>query len=188
MNAPLIPPNALQKAKLTVEDYLALHERGAFDEYAKVELIEGEIYCMNATYSQHGLTQFELGFQLNLGLKQIDSDLRIFTAISIQMPDSVPEPDIVLARPIGGAMMQLSHVALAVEISDSTIEFDLSRKLALYAREGVAEYWVADLQGRKIYQFWAPKGSKYSQNREVEFGQRIESATIAGLGADTASL
>jgi Uma2 family endonuclease len=187
MNAPVIPPNALQKAKLTVDDFLALHERGAFDAYAKVELIEEEIYCANATYSQHGLTQFELGFELKLGLKQMGSELRVYTAISIRMPDSAPEPDIVIARPNQGEMMQLARVALAVEVSDSTLDFDLTRKVALYAREGIPEYWVADIEHRKLHQFWSPDGEVYKGRREVVFGTRIESETIAGLGTDSTS-
>jgi Uma2 family endonuclease len=85
-------------------------------------------------------------------------------------------------------MMQLSHVALAVEISDSTLKFDLTRKLALYAREGIPEYWVADIKGRKVHQFWAPDGGKYASSREVAFGVRIDSVTIAGLSVETVSL
>jgi Uma2 family endonuclease len=189
MNAPASLSNRLQKAKLTVEDFLLLYEHGAFDSYSKVELIEGEIYFVNAAYARHGYAQLELGAELRFSLKNLGSDLRTFTAIAIRMPASVPESDIVIALPVEGkTMMHLSHVALAVEISDSTLKFDLSRKLALYAREGIAEYWVVDIKGRKVHQFWAPDAGKYAENREVEFGQRIESATIPGLGADTASL
>ena len=189
MNEPANLSNRLHKAKLTVDDFLGLIERGAFDHYAKVELIEGEIYCVNATYARHGYAQAEISAELRFSLKNLGSDLRTFTAIAIRMPASVPEPDIVLALPVEGrAMMELSHVALAVEISDSTLKFDLTRKLALYAREGIAEYWAADIKGRKVHQFWAPEGGKYTGSREVAFGARIESVTIAGLAAETASL
>ena len=188
MNAPQPPLNALQKAKLTVEDFLALHERGAFDSYAKVELIEGEIYCMNATYSRHGLTQIEIAAELRDSLKKLGSELRAYTAISIRMPDSAPEPDIVVAQPNQGEMMQLARVALAVEVSDSTLEFDLTRKVALYAREGIPEYWVADIENRRLIQLWSPGSEGYAGRSEVPFGERVESETIAGIGVDTAAL
>ena len=85
-------------------------------------------------------------------------------------------------------MMHLSHVALAVEISDSTLKFDLTRKFALYAREGIPEYWVADVKGRKLHQFWAPDGEKYLGSREWAFGEPVEAVSIPGLTADTTSL
>jgi Uma2 family endonuclease len=189
MNAPARLSNRLQKAKLTVDDFLLLYEHGAFDSYAKVELIEGEIYFVNAANARHGYAQMEIGAELRFSLKYLGSDLRSFAAIAIRMPASVPEPDIVVALPVEGrAMMQLSHVALAVEISDSTLKFDLTRKLALYAREGIPEYWVADIKGRKVHQFWAPDGGKYASSREVAFGVRIDSVTIAGLSVETVSL
>lgn len=189
MNAPAHFSNRLHKAKLTVDDFLLLYEHGAFDSYAKVELIEGDIYCVNAAYARHGFVQMEIGAELRFSLKNLGSDLRTFTAIAIRMPASVPEPDIVVALPVKGrTMMHLSHVALAVEISDSTLKFDLTRKLALYAREGIPEYWVADVKGRKLHQFWAPDGGKYLESREVAFGETIEAASISGLAVDTSSL
>jgi Uma2 family endonuclease len=189
MNAPASISSRRQKVKLTVDDFLVLQQRGAFDGYAKVELIEGDIFCMNAAFTKHGLLQFGLGFELNLGLRQIGSDLRIYTAIAIRMPASLPEPDIVVAWLVeGSTIMPLSYVALAVEISDSTLKFDLGRKKKLYAREGIAEYWVADIKGCKIHQFWSPVGDAYTDSREVAFGAMIESATIAGLSVDTSRL
>jgi Uma2 family endonuclease len=189
MNAPASFSNRLQKAKLTVDDFLLLYESGTFDNYAKVELIEGEIYFVNAAYARHGYVQMELGAELRFSLKNLGSDLRTFTAIAIRMPASVPEPDIVVALPVEGkAMMRLSNVALAVEISDSTLKFDLTRKLALYARQGIPEYWVADIKGCKVHQFWAPDGGKYSESRELDFGERIESMTIDGLSVDSSSI
>jgi Uma2 family endonuclease len=182
MNAPAHISNRLHKAKLSVDDFLLLYEHGAFDAYAKVELIEGEIYCMNAAYVRHGYAQMELGAELRFSLKNLGSDLRVFSAIGIRMPGSMPEPDIVVAMPVEGkVVMPLSLVALAVEISDSTLKFDLGRKLKLYAREGIAEYWVADVKGRKVHQFWGPDDGNYSGRREAAFGDRIEAATIAGL-------
>jgi hypothetical protein len=34
---------------------------------------------------------------------------------------------------------------LAVEISDTTLGFDLTTKAELYARAGIVEYWVVDV-------------------------------------------
>ena len=39
---------------------------------------------------------------------------------------------------------------LVVEVSDSTLRFDLTVKAALYARAGIVEYWVLDVSGRRL--------------------------------------
>lgn len=41
-------------------------------------------------------------------------------------------------------------LALVVEVADTTLAFDLSVKRGLYARAGIAEYWVLDLAGRRM--------------------------------------
>jgi Uma2 family endonuclease len=78
------------------------------------------------------------------------------TAIDVRPadnPTSDPEPDIVVLRT---SIVELNRrprpedILLLVEISDSTLAFDLSVKAKLYARAGNGEYWVADLNGRRI--------------------------------------
>ena len=48
-----------------------------------------------------------------------------------------------------------------VEVSDTSLAFDLTTKAGLYARAGVAEYWVADINGRRIIVHREPSGGKY---------------------------
>ena len=47
------PLDSPQRAKLTVEDFLLLDRSGAFDAYAKAELINGTIFVVNAQFSEH---------------------------------------------------------------------------------------------------------------------------------------
>jgi hypothetical protein len=61
-------------------------------------------------------------------------------------PTSEPEPDIiVLARPTFEITKnpQPGEIRLVIEISDSTVGFDLTAKAGLYARAGLSEYWVS---------------------------------------------
>ena len=39
---------------------------------------------------------------------------------------------------------------LIVEVSNSSLEYDTTSKLQLYAITGVAEYWVADLENERV--------------------------------------
>ena len=40
-------------ARLSVRDFLLLANAGAFSDYARAELIEGEIFVVNAQYRRH---------------------------------------------------------------------------------------------------------------------------------------
>ncbi len=37
-----------------------------------------------------------------------------------------------------------------VQISDTTLGFDLTTKAELYARAGIIEYWVVDVAARRL--------------------------------------
>ena len=81
-------------------------------------------------------------------------------------PTNEPEPDvIVLRRPLkdlpGGAI-QSADVDLLIEVADTTIRSDLSLKAALYARAGLPEYWVVDLNGRRVIVHRETRDGKYS--------------------------
>lgn len=176
--------------ELTVADYLLLDRSGAFDAYAKTELIEGEIFFLNAQHRPHALAKMELYDALRDRLRAIGSTLRPIVEASIAIPErSAPEPDIVLtSKPKGEGLIPLESVALVVEVSDTALGNDLGRKAVLYAHHGIAEYWVADLEARIIHQLWRPDGETYAERREVAFGAAIEAETIEGLRVVTDSL
>lgn len=176
--------------KLRLDDYLLLDASGAFDQYTKTELIEGEIFFMNAQHRPHALAKMELYDALRDGLRAIGSTLRPIVEASIAIPErSAPEPDIVVtSEPKGEGLIPLASVALVIEVSDTTLGNDLGRKAALYARHGIAEYWVADLEARIIHQLWRPHGEAYAERREGPFGEPVEAATIMGLAVETSGL
>jgi Uma2 family endonuclease len=176
--------------KLRIEDYLLLDRSGAFDAYAKTELIEGEIFFMNAQHRAHALAKMELYDSLRDRLRAISSALRPLVEVSIAISEvSAPEPDIVLtSEPAGDGLVPLASVVLIVEVADTTLKNDLGRKAALYARHGVPEYWVADLSAKVLHQMWAPVGEIYGERREVRFGESIAAAMIDGLTVETKDL
>jgi Uma2 family endonuclease len=104
-------------------------------------------------------------------------------------PTSEPEPDlIVLRRPFDDfddANPSPADLQLVVEVSDSTLAFDLTRKSALYARAGIQEYWVVDLVNARliVHREPRPEDSGFASIRIVG---RDES--IAPLAAPHAAL
>jgi len=80
-------------------------------------------------------------------------------------PTSEPQPDlIVLAKPsreIRDANPQPGDLLLVVEISDSTLGFDLTTKAELYARAAIADYWVLDVPARRLIVHRNPRNGLY---------------------------
>jgi hypothetical protein len=147
-----------EKLGLRVEDYLRLARAGAYDGYGKTELIEGDVYAMNAQYSRHA---------------------RIKTvALS---DDSMPEPDISVTSYQGNDPTPASSIALIVEVADTTLAIDLGRKAALYARHGIPEYWVLDVDAGIIHQMWEPGNAGFAQVRRAPFGNLLMAATLDNL-------
>lgn len=183
-----LEPTRAQPFRFTVDQFIALCEQGLFDEYSKSELIEGEIVCVNSQWSPHARVKSELAFELGLKLREFGSALRPQVEVSIRLSDSLPEPDIVLTDYRGAGAVPLDKVALVVEVSDTTLDYDLGRKAKLYAAANIPEYWVADLIGARLHRHSVPGSEGYAQIDEFAFGETVVSGTLEGLSVSTASL
>jgi Uma2 family endonuclease len=176
-----------QPVKLTVEDFLRLDETGAFEAYAKVELIEGVIVAMNAQYSAHARSKTVLLRRLADAVDAHMPGFEAWVEVAVAIPPrNMPEPDIVVTSSVASRKpVALETIALVVEVADTTAAYDLGQKALIYAASGVPEYWVVDLEGRFVHQMWAPAPAGYAERRETPLGARVEAATIAGLAVAT---
>jgi Uma2 family endonuclease len=50
---------------------------------------------------------------------------------------------------------------LVVEVSQTSLRFDRKRKLPLYARHGIPEYWIVDVVKPVLHVFHSPQGERY---------------------------
>lgn len=190
MTAQLPISTDVQRAKLTARDFWTLARAGAFEGLAKTELIEGEIWVVNAVWAWRAKTTAYFSAELLFALRALGSDLVVYTSGSVDMSDgSVPEPDVSVGiNHSERTGLPLSKLALAVEVSDSTQTNDLGRKARLYARCGVPEYWVVDATGRVVHQMREAAGEAYTEQRQVAFGEQVDALTITGLTVSTAGL
>ena len=82
-----------------------------------------------------------------------------------------PEPDILLLdKPllnVKGDELASGEVRLLIEVGDTTRDYDLGTKAALYARAGIPEYWVISVEERKIYVHTAPTAAGEYMRREA---------------------
>jgi Uma2 family endonuclease len=183
------PINIPQTAKLRVKDFMLLHDAGAFAGYAKSELIGGEIWVMNAIYSRHASATAEMVMSLGMAVKAAGLNLKLYCPLSVDLSDdSLPEPDIALCEKHTSGPMPLAKVKLLIEVSDTTLAIDLGRKAELYARAGVPEYWVIDLNENRALLHMTPKDGDYAEQIDVPFGQPLHSGTLDGVTVETSGL
>jgi Uma2 family endonuclease len=189
MNALHDAANVPHAARLRVDDFLLLREHGAFDGYSKTELIEGEIICMNSQFSRHARVKSDLAFELESCLRSMKSPLKAVVEVAVAVSaDTMPEPDIVLTSFRGNGPVPLDTIALVVEVSDTTLATDLGRKAHIYARAGVPEYWVVDLNEDRCLLHMGAGAEGYAEQLDVPFGEALISGTMEGLKAETARL
>lgn len=189
MNAPHRLLTSPERMRLTVEHFLLLNDNGAFADYSKTELIDGDIYVMNAQLTRHARIKSRLFTELALCLRPIGGELEAISEVSVRVADDgMPEPDIVLTRFRGHREVPAETVALVVEVSDTTLAVDLGRKAALYSSAGIPEYWVVDIEAGRVLVHEVPTVRGYQCRREVTFGQPLVSATIHGLAISTDAL
>lgn len=179
-----------RRVKLRVEDYLALDDAGAFEAYGRTELLDGEVVYMNAQHRPHARIKSRLHVMLASALRHSGGKFEALVEGSVSMPPyNVPEPDIAItAEPEGEGLIPLASLALIVEVSDTSLRSDMGRKRKIYAREGVAEYWVVDVKRSIIHQMWSPAGEAFAEKKEIAFGAPLTAATIPGLTIDTSGL
>jgi Uma2 family endonuclease len=134
----------------TAEEFYLLLDQGFFLPNNRVELIEGEIIDMPAQKNYHGaaltLTQMALLAIFGEGYwvrPQLSLDLS---------PISVVDPDIAVIRgdPRTYSQTNPTSALLIVEVSDSTLSYNRNSKASLYARSGVADYWIVNLVDRQL--------------------------------------
>ncbi len=169
-----------QRHAVSAQEYLRMAEGGVFAPDARLELIEGEIVEMAPIGSRHaGAVKI-----LNRLLGGLVGDLAI---VSVQDPliigeRSVPQPDLALLKPRADSYSE-SHptpadVLLVVEVADTTLAFDLGTKVPLYARFGIPETWVVDLQERVVRVFREPSASGYRTSFTASGGETVAVAAL----------
>ena len=74
-----------------------------------------------------------------------------------------PEPDFaVIAGTPRGSSGHPTTAELVVEVADSSLDFDTNEKRLLYARSGIPEYWVVDINGRRLLVYRDPRAGDYA--------------------------
>lgn len=172
-----------QVKRFTVEEFHIMFEAGIFGntDHARVELIGGEVYEMAPVGSNHAACVK----RLNALFKRIGGEFVIGVQDPIRLEDSSePEPDISLLKPrddfYATAHPRPEDVLLAIEVSDTTLAFDVNVKLPAYARAGISEVWIVDLNSDIINVHTNPKPDGYRNTLRARKNETFTSGVVSG--------
>jgi len=142
----------VQVIRWTRHEYERMADIGLF-EGRRVQLIDGEIFETTPMREPHAVA-LVLSVERFSAICGNGYHLRVQTPLAVG-GDSEPEPDVAIVRGDARAYVDAhpTTAVLVVEISDSTLRFDLGRKRTLYAAAGISEYWVLDLNARAMHIF-----------------------------------
>lgn len=176
--------------RITVDAYYRMGEAGIIAPDARVELIEGEIIDMAPMGSAHASVVSMLNQRLVTALA---SRAEVRCQLPIQLDEhSQPEPDIALLKHRAdfyrGGHPSAADVLLVIEVADTSLEFDRAVKVPLYARHGIAEVWLVDLQNRLLTVHREPKDGIYRNIRTTGAPGKVELSQLAGASVDLAGL
>lgn len=148
-------------ARLTGADVLAMTSAGVLPEGRGYELIEGVLVKMAAQYDPHVRMISQLLRKLNA---TVPEELLIASAPSIFFSDqTMLEPDIaIFPLDMKSTDVRGDDILLAIEVSDTTLRYDLGKKAKLYAAHGVEHYWVFDVTAERLHRHSGPRESGYA--------------------------
>ncbi|MBI3965180.1 MAG: Uma2 family endonuclease [Chloroflexi bacterium] len=171
---------AWRRRRFTVDDYHQMADAGILTEDDRVELIEGEVVELPPIGPEHtgNVSRFtETFYQKYTDVAQVS------TQNPVRLSDlSEPQPDVVLLRRRADYYTSahpapedvfLEDVFLVVEIAKTSIDYDRQVKLALYARSGIPEAWLVDLNQDSILVYRDPSADGYGTVRVARRSEEI---------------
>ena len=143
-----VPP---MPRRFSVEEYHRMIEAEILSENDRVQLVDGWIIEMPPIGPEHCTSTSLVGTALDDALPD---GWIVRRQDPITLATGEPEPDVVVAR---GTVRDYARrhptsvdIALLVEVSDATLNFDRVEKLSTYAAAGIVEYWIVNLVDRQI--------------------------------------
>ncbi len=144
---------------MTRVQYDHLVSGGFFEPDARLELIYGMLVAVNPQGARHGAVLRKLTMILT-------PQLVGRAEVSVQLPwaasdESEPEPDVSVVPPGNYVDDHPTRAHLVVEVGVSSLAYDRSVKVPLYAESDVPEVWVVDVERQAVTVYRAPRDGAY---------------------------
>jgi len=163
------------RMRIGTDRYEMMIASGVLTKYDRIELVEGDMLDMAPIGDQHTAITSRLN---EFFVFAVARSATIVGGGAIKLGNfSQPQPDLMLLKRrvdfYSGKRPEAPDVLLLIEVSDSSLAFDLGVKLNLYARYGVSEYWVIDVEGRRVVCHREPTSKGYAGTTEHAAGDSL---------------
>jgi Uma2 family endonuclease len=181
----------LTRRRFTLEEYERMGEAGILHEDERVELVEGEIVEMTPIGEDHASVVARLAHVLTLRLGE---HAIVWPQNPLTLPRQVSQfqPDIALLKPrpdfYRRKRVEPDDALLVVEVMDSSVRYDRQVKLPIYARGGVHEVWLVDVNHDTVDAYRAPSRTGYRDHRVVDRAGTIAPLAFPDLALPIAEL
>lgn len=172
----VVPP-AAQAHRFSLEEYHQLVESGGFDEDSRVELIEGVIADMSPKTAEH---ENAITWLTRWLISAVDPGrFEVGVQRALTLGGSEPEPDLAVIPVDAPRPYHPATAALVIEVAMSSQDRDLRQKPALYARAGITEYWVIDLDAGVVVVHRNPTDTGYQAITQIPADGGIDARALA---------
>ncbi len=172
---------AQQRRLFTADEYYRLADVGILSRDDRVELLDGDIIEMTPIGIRHAACVDRLLalLQPRVAGRAI---LRVQNPIRLD-PHSEPQPDLSILKAradfYASGHPTPADVLLVIEVADSSLKFDRDVKVPLYARLGIPEVWLVDLEEGRVEIFAQPARDGYQQSHLAVRGERVTCDALA---------
>lgn len=181
---------APQTLPLSVEQFACLVDAGKFDHRpGQIELINGRLVHMNPQGPQHA-DPVDLLEAWSHRVAGHHYRIRIEKPIMIEESDSLLEPDVawVTQQSYARRHPNPEEVFLLIEVSHTSVDFDLGEKLQVYALAGIREYWQVNVNARQLRAHRGPADGIYQDIQTISLEQSISPECLPSASLAIADL
>jgi Uma2 family endonuclease len=173
----------------TVSDYHRMVDAGILGEHDRAELIEGVILEVSPQSELHAQVIQRLAHVL---YRSLPDEFAIRCQLPLRLGDrSEPAPDFAVLRAEDARSHREppSRALFVVEVASESLRKDRDIKSNLYARFGIPEYWIVDLDARAIEVRRDPgPDGRYRTVSSVPTAGEATSAVLPGLQVRVSAL
>ena len=171
------------RRRLTADDFDQMCSAGILTADDRVELIDGELIEMPPMGPPHTGIVNRLAKILFSRVGDA-AELRVQSSVRLSN-HTQPEPDLAVVKPDPRHYL-LRHprpadILLAIEVADSSLDYDREQKVPRYAAAGVAEVWLVDVGQKQVIIYSAPSSGGYVHSRTVAWVEEIVATRVEGL-------
>jgi Uma2 family endonuclease len=176
----------VSRHRLNVDQYHQMARSGVLAPDARVELIEGEIIDMAPIGTRHWSVVNRL---TDIFATALHGRAIVSVQSSIRLGDfNEPQPDLAVFRYrpdfYADHHPTAADALLIIEVADTTAPYDRGVKLPLYAKHGVPEVWIVDLEASLVRFYRQPQGDRYLDESATDRPGPTPLGAAVGLTVD----